>query len=581
MDDRSLLREYLERQSEQAFAELVARHVNLVYATALRVVGEAQTAQDVAQAVFIHLARKARRVRAGNALPGWLYRVTYRVAANALRTERRRREREIEALMRAELNSDSQRTWAALEPLLDEAVHRLSQTEQNAVVLRFFEGKSLREVGRALALSEDAVQKRISRAVEKLRTYFARRGLTASSAAIGAALLAHSAQTAPAGLAAGLANGSLAAASGTAAAALTGLIARVVLSKAKIAIVAGAGIAAVVAWVVSGPQKPGRLAGENPAQLQPAGQDENPPRENQPSADNPAATTQLAQTGTPGRSRSRAQSAASRETESETGTQASETEPWRQRFDAVYKLRDAEVLRHIAPPYIAERDEYYRRELSRQASLIPTAPDYFVFHQDELGPHNWAYGFIGSEHKLQDVLRSAIGLNRYEFDGPDELLGLAVNGDWTVREGASAASLLAALEPVLQEATGRNIRFENQTVERDVVVVRGRYEPGEVNAIHIYAEISDDHGSGGGSGDFQKFLAATGDRLNLRFVGKPGTDPLTQLRWNFHEDSSSGRMGDRQTELTDKVLQNLAAQTSLSFERERRPMQVWSVREPR
>jgi RNA polymerase sigma factor (sigma-70 family) len=579
MDDRSLLREYLERQSEQAFAELVARHVNLVYATALRVVGEAQTAQDVAQAVFIHLARKARRVRAGNALPGWLYRVTYRVAANALRTERRRREREIEALMRAELNSDSQRTWAALEPLLDEAVHRLSQTEQNAVVLRFFEGKSLREVGRALALSEDAVQKRISRAVEKLRTYFARRGLTASSAAIGAALLAHSAQTAPAGLAAGLANGSLAAASGTAAGALTGLIARVVLSKAKIAVVAGAGIAAVVAWVVSAPQKPGGLATANLVQQQPAGQFENAPPEDQLPADASEPGTQPAPRGSRGRLRSRAQDAAHLKTESENANVVSEAEPWRQRFDAVYQLREAEVLRHIAPPFIPERTEYYRARERRQAAAIADPPTYFVFHQNDQGLQSAGYGFVGSDHKLEGVLRHAIGLKRYEFEGPDGLLSLAVNGDWTVREGAILESLLAALEPILRDATGRNIHFEKDNIDREVIAARGHLALEDGKRIQLYAENKDP--SGGGSGDLPEFLKWVGDRLNLSFVNEAQPDSPTELQWDDHSDSSYARMGERRAELTDKVLQNLAAQTSLSFERERRPMQVWSVREPR
>src|SRR6185503_569825 len=182
MDDRELLREYVEGQSQEAFAQLVQRYVNLVYATALRLVREPHTAEDVAQTVFIHLAQKAPTIHQGNALPGWLYRVTCGVAKDSLRTDRRRRERENEAVKRAELEIDDQALWSALIPLLDEAMRHLTKTDQDALVLRFFEGKSLRDTGQALTLSEDAVQKRVSRALEKLRIHFARRRVIVSSA---------------------------------------------------------------------------------------------------------------------------------------------------------------------------------------------------------------------------------------------------------------------------------------------------------------------------------------------------------------------------------------------------------------
>jgi RNA polymerase sigma factor (sigma-70 family) len=122
MDDRELLRQYVDQQSHDAFAELVRCHLNLVFATAMRIVGEPHTAEDVAQTVFIHLARKASLLREGNALPGWLYRVTCGLAKDSLRTERRRRERENEAVKRAALNTDDQALGNTLAPLLDEAM---------------------------------------------------------------------------------------------------------------------------------------------------------------------------------------------------------------------------------------------------------------------------------------------------------------------------------------------------------------------------------------------------------------------------------------------------------------------------
>ena len=244
MDDRELLREYVERRSEQAFAELVERHVNMVYATAFRLVRETHLAQDVSQSVFIELATKAKAVREGNALSGWLYRTACCVAANAVRKESRRRQRENEAVNRGEGDLDATAAESAVAPLLDEAMQQLNDADQNAVVLRFFEGKSLHEVGLALAITEDAAQKRISRALEKLRAHFMRRGITVSSAAIFGALATQSAQAVPAGLAGSVAAGSLAGVSGAGTGGLTTILETILMTKAKTVIVAAVVVAA-------------------------------------------------------------------------------------------------------------------------------------------------------------------------------------------------------------------------------------------------------------------------------------------------------------------------------------------------
>ncbi len=209
MDDRELLREYVEHQSEAAFAELVKRHVNLVYATALRVVGDRATAQDVTQTVFIHLARKAWTVRDGNALLGWLYRAAYRTALDTIRSEQRRRQRETEAMNLAEQNTD-EATWEKLAPLLDEAMQGLNRAEQNALLLRYFEGKTMRETGEALGTSEAAAQMRVNRALDKMRTHFARGGVTVAAGALATVLATNSAKAAPVELAAQVADSSLA-----------------------------------------------------------------------------------------------------------------------------------------------------------------------------------------------------------------------------------------------------------------------------------------------------------------------------------------------------------------------------------
>ena len=213
MDDRDLLREYAEFQSEAAFTELVARHAGLVYSAAVRQVGDPHLAKDVAQSVFISLAQKPWSVRSPEALSGWLYRATRFTANKFIRTESRRRQRETEAMHRAELEPTSAVTWEQIRPLLEEAIAGLGRKDQDAIILRYFEGKSLRETGRILTLTEKAVSKRTTRALEKLRAHFIRRGVTVSVILLVAAMSENSVQAAPAGLGCSLSSTALAGAS--------------------------------------------------------------------------------------------------------------------------------------------------------------------------------------------------------------------------------------------------------------------------------------------------------------------------------------------------------------------------------
>lgn len=205
LDDSQLLCRYAEEGSEEAFAEIVSRHVGLVYSAALRSVGKPQAAQDITQAVFIILAKKARRIPKGSVLAGWLYQTTRLTVANYRRAEIRRQKREQEACVQSTLNesesaSDAE-AWSQISPLLDAAMAKLGARDRSAIVLRFFENKTLSEIGAALGASEDAAKMRVHRALEKLRRFFVQRGVTLSAAAIGATVLAHSVQAAPIGLA--------------------------------------------------------------------------------------------------------------------------------------------------------------------------------------------------------------------------------------------------------------------------------------------------------------------------------------------------------------------------------------------
>jgi len=213
MDDAELLRRYAADHAEDAFAELVRRHLGLVYSVALRRVGgDTQLAEDVAQKVFADLARKAASLRGHVTLGGWLYVSAHFTSAAVVRSERRRKTRETEAqTMQSLLNSSaSEPDWHHLRPVLDEVIVGLRDDEREAIALRFFEKQTFAEVGATLRLTEEAARKRVARALEKLRSVLARRGITSTTAMLTLALAELGVTAVPTGLTAKIAGHALA-----------------------------------------------------------------------------------------------------------------------------------------------------------------------------------------------------------------------------------------------------------------------------------------------------------------------------------------------------------------------------------
>jgi RNA polymerase sigma factor (sigma-70 family) len=200
--DQELLRDYATRRSEAAFAELVRRHVDFVYSAALRMVCDVHLAEDVTQGTFVALAQNARQLATHPVLSGWLHRTAQNLAANAVRSEVRRRAREQESVaMNQLLATEEDAPWEMIAPHLDAALGELNEVDRDAVLLRYFERKSARDMAEVLGTSEDAAQKRVSRAVEHLREFFSKRNVTIGVGGLAVLISANAVQSAPVGLA--------------------------------------------------------------------------------------------------------------------------------------------------------------------------------------------------------------------------------------------------------------------------------------------------------------------------------------------------------------------------------------------
>lgn len=198
MSETELLQAFRKERSEEAFAELVRRYAGLVFSVARRRLSSAALAEDVTQLVFIRFAKTPPKVKSAGELAAWLHRTTLNVTIDTWRSESRRRHREQQAaVMQPETTTSTQAFWDEISPSLDEAIDQLNDEDRQAILLRFFKAKPMRDVGAALGVSEAAAKMRVGRAVEKLRTQLGTSAAATTAVVLAGVLEGHSAEAAP------------------------------------------------------------------------------------------------------------------------------------------------------------------------------------------------------------------------------------------------------------------------------------------------------------------------------------------------------------------------------------------------
>jgi hypothetical protein len=259
--------------------------------------------------------------------------------------------------------------------------------------------------------------------------------------------------------------------------------------------------------------------------------------------------------------------------------------PYKAELERVYGLQKGQFIKHVARPFIPERMEWYRAENKTQAEAIPRGPDYMVFDWNEkTGLRNWAMGFGFQKLPLRVVLENGVRLKSYEFEGPADLLSLDMAGDWVVRPEADAGQKLTALARMVKQYHGRDVRFEQRELPREVIVAGGTWQfkpmAGTYNSkwVHLFAGEQDkDEGSGGGSGDLDEFLRMLGSRVGSKVVDEVEGDRPKMISWGHHQSSRLHHMpaGPERMEKVMQVLDVVSKQTGLTLELARRKVPVW------
>lgn len=530
MDDRALLEQLVETGSNDAFGELVRRHIDMVYSAALRQTGEHALAEDVTQSVFVLLARKGRSIRESEALAGWLLAATRFTAINAIRAESRRRRHEREAAaMKSEIQSESP-AWEKIQPLLDEAVTRLGRDDRDAITLRYFKGQGVSQIAAALGVSESAAQKRISRALERLRAFFVRKGVAASSQGLASVLAVNVISSAPAQLSAQIVQQASTISIATKGAVL------MATTKTKFAVAA---CAAVVLAGVSVPVIYNNLHSTNTASV--------PTTTVSPAMAQPVARDALA---------------------------------------AIYALAPGEDFKRFQPPFPPERRAFHGTLDPQEVGSRP--PDSWSFKWIGDGFADDGSMRIGSPHDVSDALSSFLGIWPQDTDISLDILSTRIPGDWVIRADIPKSQLAGSFARSIPEAIGPGMTLRPEPVEREVIVVRGRVnfaplseateDERQARAIRISrTETLNGRTPKGRGQNTTLVMNMLGQILRWPVVVDTALDDNALRGWTLDLSADFRKADPPDGAVVDEVLANVMKQTGLEMKRERRTVQVWRL----
>lgn len=261
---------------------------------------------------------------------------------------------------------------------------------------------------------------------------------------------------------------------------------------------------------------------------------------------------------------------------------------WRQRFDEVYRLADGEVLRHIDPPFIPERGEYYRE--THNGRILPSGAEQrlalTLFWDGHL--HLWGES-LAVPKSLHEILRRVLRLQSYEYEVAPALQDLSLPpGDWIVRSEASPEAKLRALEDVVARELGRQIHFEKRAVEQEVLVATGRFQLHPLapaaradKSVHVYAlDAATEQRVGAGTArSVTEFLQALGDSIRMPILDRTEPREPTNIPYSLHSSSRLQDVADEQERVRQlkSLLEHVTAQTDLRFEIRRESLPVWFV----
>lgn len=506
MTHHDLLRQYVDHGSEDAFTELVRRHLAIVYSSALRQMRDAHQAEDVTQAVFTSFARCAGRIGPKTLISGWLLTATRYIASNARKSAARRHFHESKAAWeKPVMENTADPLWEELSPHLDEALGELRPANRDALVLRYFEGKSVRETALALGISEDAAKQRVSRALEQLREIFSRRGIAVPAAAVGVLLAVNAAQAVPSALPGVLAASAIEGAKSLAM--HQGAIAIAAALKAKFA-------AAILLLVT--------LAAATTVAMHYAVEDAAPAR--------PVVPVQQVQDVQP---------------------------DWHKAFNAAYRLDKDQVIKLVQEPFIPERAQVFKGIDPRMIDLTVPNICTFVDNDGEISFQTWRR----SKPSLRAVLQQ-LGFPSYQVELADEDQDVYVYGDWVYRPGATLDQKIDDLNVILREQIAWKRTFKKSEAARPVYIVTGAYHQkpiirGKAQMVELYIDQKK-RVLGNNAGNVGSFLVALGEMMNTEFIDETHSSREGLFWQNYIGETIPPAM-------VGKVLENLHRQMGLDF----------------